>query len=135
MGELANKDFKVDCGFRKHLRACNFKIEQCRPPKDGDDYGDVCHLYPIDWTVKSLKAHGKCMSKDMLDLERSLKKLKKEDKDEYKQTKKIIKDMFYGLAMIGKGIAFIKRSGGLKPKEKKVADKLMEKLKKDAKKA
>lgn len=135
MGEIAKKNYKAGCGFRTHLRACTFPVEKCREPKDGDDYGDVCHLYSITWDVKSLKAHGKCMSKDMLELEKSLKKLKKEDKEQFKQTKKVIQDMFYGLAIIGKGIAFIKRSGGLKKKEKKVADKLMEKLKKDGKKA
>lgn len=128
--EIAKKDYKLDCGFRKHLRLCNFSVDQCRPPENGDEYGECCHLYPLKWDVKFLKKHGKIMTKDMMKLEKTLKYLKKTDKQEYKDTKKIIKDYFNGLVMIGKAILFIKRSGGgLNKQEKKFANKLMQKLK------
>lgn len=125
------KDYKPNCGFRKYLKVCKFSVEQCRPPKDGDVYGDCCHLYPLEWDVKFLKKHGKLMTEDMMRLEKSLKQLKQTDKEKYKETKKIIKDHFNGLVILGKAVLFIKRSGGgsLNKQEKKVADKLMKKIK------
>lgn len=128
--QVVKKKHKDDCGFRKHLKCCKFKPEYCRPPTDKDDYGECCHLYNIDWNLKSLKEHGKRLTTDMLKLENSLKHLKKTDPEKYNQTKKVIRDMFNGLCLIGRAITFIKRSGGgFTAKEKRVAEKLKEKLK------
>lgn len=124
------KKFKEDCGFRKHLKLCGFTVDHCRPEQEGDEYGDYCNLYELEWDAKWLKKKAKEVSKTMLMLEKELKHLKQTDKVKYGETKKRIRDMFDGCVMMGKAIMFIKRSGrGLNKADKRVADKLMQKLK------
>lgn len=133
--KITKKDYKENCGFRKYLRICHFDVEHCQPPKDGDDYGDCCHLYPLEWDAKYLKNHAKSMTQDMLNLEKKLKEFKKNDKKKYKETKRVIKDYFEGLIMIDKAYKFIKRSGGaFKKKKLTKADKIKKKLIKHDKK-
>jgi hypothetical protein len=128
-------EFKNDCNFRRRLRQCNFKVEQCRPREEGLDWGDFCHLYGLPWDAKKLRKKINEMQKEAKALEKTLKHLKKNDRDEYKITKKKIKDLFLGSICISQAIRYIKRSGNmsLNKSEQRVADVLIKKLKDDKK--
>jgi len=69
------------------------------------------------------------MIKEMKELDKGMKELKDTDKEAYKERKRRIRDLFNGIIILSKAVAFIKRSKlGGKPKEKVLADKLMEKV-------
>lgn len=123
--------YKTDCNFRKRLKVCNMKVENCRGYEEGLDWADYCHLYDLKWDIKSLKKEGKELFKKAQTIEKSLKELKQTDKEKYHEAKNQIKDLFHGGIFISKAIMWIKRTGNLElnKSEKKVADVLMKKLK------
>lgn len=123
-------DYKKGCNFRTKIRCCNFKVEKCHSKRDGDTWGDYCHLYDLEWDFKKLRKKAKQMTKDMKELDKGMKELKDTDKEAYNERKRRMRDLFNGIIILSKAVAFIKRSKlGGKPKETVLADKLMEKLK------
>lgn len=106
--------YKEGCGFREKVDACNMREDQCRPEKKGLKNLEFCGFYELDFTMRAIKKKTKELHKEFMELHKKKRKLEKEGKkktDEYKETKKLRKDRFVGLAKLGLASKYLSSRG------------------------
>lgn len=95
--------YKEGCGFREKVNVCKFREEDCNPEK--------CDMFNIKFTSKDIMKTTKIERKNVIDLTKQMKDVKKKDREKYLELKELRKDKVIGMVKLSKAYMYCKRTG------------------------